>query len=539
MKENIKSHLRKEFWRRRVAPDAIDRHIPARAEYYTAPHLIDPDVDLFTQEDFMRENAPAAHDINSRYMSLRPVYDSREKTDADGNKIIGPDGLPETEWYITDFDRLETVRYALQYRINISKAAYMAGNGFWVNHEDHDHTTGEILNSHKDSAGLDIAWLELVRSLYLTGDGAIYLYILNGRLHYQVFSYLKGDILFPDIDQNRNPVLYRLYTLRGRRAVDVYASSFIDTWIEDTDPQSDRNSSWWQRVGGWFAPGANPRTAVRSADGWLRIAHTKTQTPDGYNQCTYWRIDDIPSGICQQEITSLEKAASFVADGVKSVSQAILFIKAPNIENLPATDSTGKVIGVRGAVDQLAHADAKFLTPPDLSNIATVDIANKLDSILKSSLTVNITPEIFRSGADSSAAMKLLFTDAIIWCKNNFPDLYPRLCDLVEVFKQLVAIIEIHGQGPQIAAMRTSCGCDFWIPQNDSEVLQREIDMVIARIKSRKAAMADAGNSHIEDYDQIRREWQEEQQLKSATLQNPKSDSQNFDNRLPGQSIPK
>ena len=63
--------------------------------------------------------------------------------------------------------------------------------------------------------------------------------------------------------------------------------------------------------------------------------------------------------------------------------------------------------------------------------------------------------------------------------------------------------------------MRTSCGCDFWIPQNDSEVLKRELDMVAYRLKSRKSAMSDAGNSHVEDYEQIIKEWKEELDIKA------------------------
>jgi len=516
---NIGSHLQKEYWKRRINPDALrDGHKALGNSYYVDPNINRDNGDycLLTQEDFCRENEPTAHDINSKYMSMRPIYGVRDKRDADGNVMKDEKGNPISEWYVTEFDKLETVRYGLQKRINLSKAAYMAGNGFWITHEDKKHDMGEILNSWKDSAGLDTAWQELVKSCYLTGDGAIYLYTLNGSLQYEVFSYLKGDVLFPDYDENRNPILYRLYTLRGRMAVDIYACGYIETWVQgDKEEDSEASLSWWRRFSGWFAKGLDWKSTVKSKDGWRRLSHRKTQIPNTLNQCVYWRIDDIPSGICELEISALERAASFVADGVKSTSQAILFLKAANIESLPQDDSTGKKIGVKGTVDELAVSDAKFLVPPDLSNIATTDIANKLDSILKSSLSVNITPEIFHSGADSSAAMKLLFTDALIWCKNEFTQLYPQLKYFVEVFKWLVSKLEIENGGAEIATMRTSCGVDFWIPQNDSEVLKREIDMVSARIKSRKAAMSDAGNSHIEDYEQIRTEWKDELEMKA------------------------
>lgn len=514
-KINISTHLKKEYWRRRVEPDAVERHIPMGAgDYYEMPHTsFDDDAfDNYTQEDFMRENTSSAHKINSKYMSLRPIYDVRTKKDAQGNILKDEDGKPIKEWFVAEFDKLETVRYGLQRRINLSKAAHLAGNGFWITHENKNHQSGETLNSWKDTAGLDTAWQELVQSCFLTGDGAIYLYMYGGSLHYQVFSYLKGDVLFPDYDQDHNPVIYRLYTLRGKRAVDIYACDYIETWIEG-DKESEKDQAWWVRFGGWFAKGLQWNSEVRSDDGWRRISHTQSQTPKGMNQCTYWRIDDIPSGVCEQEVCSLERAASFVADGVKSTSQAILFLKAANVESLPENDTTGKKIGVKGTVDELAASDAKFLAPPDLSSIANVDLNNKHDSILKSSMGVNITADVFRSGDPSTASMKLLFTDAIIWCKNIFPQFYPQLKCFVEVFKQLTdKVTESKGE---IATMRTSCGVDFWIPQNDSEVLKRELDQVSARVKSRQAAMSDIGNNHTEDYEQIRKEWEEELRMKA------------------------
>ena len=501
---NISSHLKKEYWRRRVEPDAVERHTPSGAcDYYVEPLFYgDTAYDLYTSEDFVRENTPSAHKINSRFMSLRPIYDCREVEQEDGTK--------RKEWYVSDFDRLETVRFGLQRRINLSKAAHFAGK-LWISHEDKNHDAGDVINSWKDSLGLETAWQELVSSCFLTGDGAIYLYQLDNRLCYQVFSYLKGDVLFPDYDENHIPILYRLYTLRGKRAVDVFACGYIETWIEG-DKDDERERSWFNKFGGWFAKGLQWNSEVRSEDGWRRISRRDTQISKNLTQCVYWRVDDIPSGICEQEICALETSASFLADGVKSTSQPILFLKAANIESLPDQDSTGKRIGVKGTVDEVAASDAKWLGVPDVSNIASIDIQTKQDSILKSSMSVNITSDVFRSGDPSSASMKLLFTDMILWCKNEYPKFYPQLQYLIEVFKALVAKIEGDGT---YAKCRTSCGIDFYIPQNDAEVLKMELDKVYAKVKSRKAAISDTDNGHLEDYEQIKREWEEELEMKA------------------------
>ena len=155
-----------------------------------------------------------------------------------------------------------------------------------------------------------------------------------------------------------------------------------------------------------------------------------------------------------------------------------------------------------------------------------------MESIRKATMSVDITPDIFRSADPSSASIKLLYADTIIWCKNMFVHLYPALVDIVDVTKYLVAILE----DDRIATMRTSCGCDFWIPQNDSETLKRELDQVYARVKSRKAAMADIGNTHIEDYKQIEEEWKKELSMKSEVSANDDT-KPNIDNNAIGKSI--
>lgn len=514
----IEDKLKKEYWRRRIHPDAKrKRHLPYASTYYVDPSLPSDGGDylLLTQEDLMREVEPSAHSINSDIMSTRPVYDVREVEikDESGNVVD-----TQSEWYIKEFDDVETVRFGWQKRIDLSKSAYVGGGGVWICHEDKNHENGELLSSWKDIIGLDMAWQELVKSCFLTGDGAIYLYRIGNTLTYEVFSYLKGDTLFPDYDDERRPILYRLYTLRGRKAVDIYACDYVETWIQDgtadkSDKEQEKMLNWWQRFGGWFAKGLDWNSTKVSDDGWRRLVHKDTQISKDLNQVVYFRIDDCPHGSAQMEIEALERASSFVAEGVKSTSQPILFIKAADIENLPEQDSHGKTIGVRGTMDELRAADAKYLGVPDVSNIATIDLANKKESILRTSLSTEITPDIFKSGADSSAAMSLLFTDEVIWGKNMMVQLYPQLRYLVEVFKALVDKVE--EKGGAIARMRTSCGVDFYLPRNEAERLKMELDMVYSKTKSRKAAMSDIGNSHPEDYQQIMAEWREELDIKS------------------------
>ena len=129
--------------------------------------------------------------------------------------------------------------------------------------------------------------------------------------------------------------------------------------------------------------------------------------------------------------------------------------------------------------------------------------------------------------------------------------IFPSVKTLMELFKRLVGKLE--GDPIGYSRMRLSVWQKIWIPQNESERVKIEIDQVVARVKSRKAAMQDIGNSYKGDYEQIKEEWEDEIRMKAeipaeakakyATTgdesggdEEGKSDD-TVDNRLPGKSI--
>ena len=84
---NISEHLKKKYWRRRVYGD-LPTELPTKSEYYYNDYLNEDNVTyrLMTQEDLLREIEPSAHDINSKYMSTRPIKEARTKLDENGNQ---------------------------------------------------------------------------------------------------------------------------------------------------------------------------------------------------------------------------------------------------------------------------------------------------------------------------------------------------------------------------------------------------------------------------------------------------------------------
>ena len=132
----INDHLKKQFIKRRIVGDTEPKP-PTNAEYYAYPddNPFDNRFQFLTQEDLKREIEPSAHDINSKYQSMRPIKELQERivdtVDENGNKIK----KTVSEWVITGFDDLETTRFGYQKRFATVKTSHMAADGFWIAQE--------------------------------------------------------------------------------------------------------------------------------------------------------------------------------------------------------------------------------------------------------------------------------------------------------------------------------------------------------------------------------------------------------------------
>lgn len=516
----ISDHIRdKKLWKRRIVGDMIPPE-PTGADYYERiPE--EPDGACFrylTQEDFMREIEPSAHDINSKYQSTRPVRELRERKiqrTGDNGELVEE---VKKEWVLTGWDDLETTRFGLQKRFSLTKSAHFAGDGFYIANEQTDqseesHRRFDNLNSWKDMAGYDCLLMEAALSCFQTGDYGAYVYATpDGSIEYTSFSYLDDYVIFPDVDENRNEVYYVLYKLKGKPAVDIYYVDAIETWVQTEIPDRRMSEaeyiksfgSWWEKVRYWFKNLSRDHTV--SEDGWHRVSRRETQIGAGLGQFVYFRVPDIPSGVAQEDISALERTASYVAEGVKSTTFDTMFIKATKIKSLPGVGGAGSVIGVEGDVESIKAADAKRIAPSDPSSVAAIDLKEKKDSIMHSTLSVIVDPEILRSGADSSSAMRLCFNDEVKWCMTMQPCFLKPLKKLIAIHKALVAKIE---GDDQYLKLRTSVGMNIWVPSNFSENVENTCKMVYAEILSRENGRHELDVNYPDDMTRIRKEQED------------------------------
>lgn len=523
---NISEHLKKDYWVRRVAPDSVSMYPtignnvgyrPAKLGGFGFSYV------NLTQDQFLNELSPNAHEINSKFMSQRPIF-KIEKTE-DGKSKYVFDG----------YDDLETVALSIQEMLVSKKVSHLTGKHFWLSNESDDEEAFENIRSWMDISGFWDGWTEAVRACERTGDSALYLYQDASGPNYEVFSYEKGDSLYPQVDDSGNPVLYRAYTLNGKPAVDIFSVKYKETWVKvDTDDEEQR--SWIDKV----------LRAVRgfnfqevSEDGYKLISRKDSQVGNDLLQVIYYKVPDIATGPVQDGICKLEKALSYVANEVKDMAFPILFLKSEKLVSLPPSKINGKTIGVKGTADSLAHSDGKFLAPPDMSNIATVHLKTLWENILRGSMSALVEPEVLKQGSDSSTSIRILFAPDVQWCQNRWVYYAKPNRQCVEVFKRLVGKQE--GEIQRYGDLRTSIGQEIWLPQNDTEELKRQLDMLYARAKSRKSVLQDIPDSHKGDYEQIMKEWEDELKMKqeySANKQDdPNPSEPDIDNKMDGKSI--
>jgi len=465
---------------------------PWRRRVYDARPNGGPAYKIMTQEDFLNEVCSAAHNINSPQMSRRPIYGPTGEKDKNGKE----------KWAIVGYDEVETVPIGKQESIISKKISHFAADGFWTASESEDEERFGTLMSWADTVGLKTAFIEVISSTFRTGDGAIYLYQTDDDddpIQYEVYGYEEGSVLYPNTTFDGKKSIARKYRFDNHDAVDIFTTETVETWMQ-LDPNGDDN----------IFP-LDGRTV--SDDGYTLVRKKDAQAGSNLCQCIYFRVDDIPSGPAQETIEKLEGAKTYVGEHLKGSAMPILFMKAEKTTSLPPSNLANKAIGVKGTADSIAHADAKWLAPPDASNIANLHIDGLEDDIRETCMSVKIDPEIIKQGSDSSATMKILYAPEVQWAQIHWPEVFKSAKQMMLVFKALVGKVEGDPRG--YGNMRISVGQNIYIPQNEAEALKMELDQVYARVKSRRSAMSDIGNTHKGDEGQIEKEWQKELTMKA------------------------
>ena len=511
---NIGELLKKKPWKRLVSEDAETRPMTNPMIYeITMNYDSGMTYQCLPEFDLMNECCEASHEINSDYMSKRPIYEVEKKSvketvlDSNGNPVLNADGTQKfttkevKKWVIKGYEDVETVRSGLTKMIVTQKTSHLAKNGIEIANEGEDKKRFDTFRAYKDISGIDSAWLLLINSALNCGDGAMYIYSNNGSIECKVFSPLEGDMLFPQKDEKGRPMLVRKYVLNGKNAVDIYSTEYIETWVQAAfDKEDGEDKKWWNNVKGWF----KNISTKKSDDGWYRITRTPAQLDNNTCQAIYLRVPDTPVGHAMMNINAWERGASYMSDKVRSTAFAKLFLKSAKIKNLPPLSSGEEVIGVENSdADLLKASSAEYLTPPDISNIADKNLNNIYDSIMQSTMSIDLQPEILKSGADSSQTLKLLLRREIQWCHNAWPHVRPSARNIIEVLKRFVAKIE---QDEEYNKLKVSVWNTPWMPVDEDSQADRATKLIYAGVLSQKSAREELNMQYTKEAEQINSE---------------------------------
>lgn len=505
----IEPLLKKKPWRRLLADDVIPRSI-TNGEYYDLPD--EPgglNYQYLSNEDLLKESVESAHAINSNLYSSRPVWDVIEKE----VEFINDQGVVEKktvmEEVIVGYDNVETVRAGDPEMILKQKASHLGKNGIELADEcGEDKEAFDILCSYMDSAGITNLWIDLLYAAGKCGDAAAYIY-RKGKsqdVAYEVFSPEDGNRLFPNKDEKGHDVMVRMYELNGRTAVDIHAPGEVSTWVkgdvEVKDPVVGSNhKSWWQTVKDWFR---GDRTLKKSKDGWTCVNVQESQIDEHTLQMVYLRFPDSFIGVAMQNINALDRALSYTSDKMRSTAFAKFMVKAFKIKDLPPLSSGEEVIGFEGDAETLKASDAKYVTPPDISNIAPINIKNIEDAIMKATMSVDLPPEILKSGADSSQTLKILLRREQQWCHIMWPKAYPAALHTVDIMKAMVD--KIKKGGGRFTGLRTSIWNTPWIPLDEDALADRVSKLSYASLISQKNGRRELRLQYVDDEEQIKKE---------------------------------
>lgn len=532
--KRISPLLKKKPWKRLVTPDA-DVPPPTCADYYEIP-ASEPDglrYQYLTEYDLLNESCEGAHLINAKYMSRRPIYEVQTRViqvpmkDAQGNPILNEDGSPKTEpkeikeWIITDYEDIETVRSGLPELIIKQKTSHLAKNGIEIANEGSEHKLFDTFRAWKDISGVDAGWMQSIYGCGKGGDGLLYQYVHNNTIEYTVFCTLFGDQIFPNKDDKGNDMNVRRYLLNGREAVDVFMDDYIETYVRgDISDENDNGiQTWWSVVKGWFKNISRKKTE----DGWTRISQTPSQLGKGICQAVYIRFDDSPIGPAMQNINAWERGASYVSDKMRSTAFSKLFLKSSKIKNLPPLSSGEEVIGVENADAEILKAsEAKYLAPPDISNLAEINLKNITDAIMQSTMSIDLQPEILKSGADSSQTLKLLLRREIQWAQVTWPQVRPAAKKIIEVLKALVAKIEGN---PDFAKLKVSVWNTPWMPVDEAAQIDNATKLVYAGILSKENARHELNLQYTDDAKYVKEEQEEELYRKTFISKKAEADA--------------
>lgn len=422
--------------------------------------------ELRTQADFYREFFPTSHKINHLKYYPNTLYVNKE-TGAYQAKVRS------------------RIAIGFQERILTKRKEALLGNNIGMKLIS-DATNQKMIDTLSffregwEEYDMEVAINEAIEEDYKIGDVAVYVYLDNGKPGWRVFSYNRGDTLYPHYDS-----LTGKLALLGRRYVqedwDGNPHEYLDV-IDRTSfatyKKKDDGEGW--ELEGEPKPHGFPDVPVR-----------------------YHRRDTGPVWTASQGIIDgYEIGISQFSENNAAYALRILYTLGGDMEVMTNTDGTPNRID---SIDP--NAKVGFLEPAQGADGAfakQLEIMEK--NIMRGSFAVE-TPEI-KSGADmSSRTVKMLFADSYLKALSDSIEYQQFLNGVVNLFK--FAYFTSENRASDTASFKVKAYLDPFIFLSENDVISGIQQLVAAGAMSKKTATEIAYNIGYSSPDEVNRLLQE------------------------------
>jgi len=422
--------------------------------------------ELRTQSDFIRQYYPTSHLINNIKYYPNSMYVNKE-TGSYQAKVRS------------------RIAIGFQERILTKRKEALLGNNVGMKLIS-DATSKKMIDTLAffregwEEKDMEVAINDAVDSDFLTADCAVYIYMDEGKVGWRVFSFKKGDVLYPHYDTLTGELALfgRQYFQedwdgKSRLYLDVVDKTSFVTYVQD------ENNAGWTMEG-------EPQ-------------------PHGFPFCpvAYHRSDDGPVWSASQSlIEGYEVAISQFAENNAAYALRILYTLGGDFEVMTNVDGTPNRID---SIDP--NAKVGFLEPAqgaDGAFVAQLGIMEK--NIMRGSFAVE-TPEI-KSGADmSSRTVKMLFADSFLKALSDSMVYQPFLNRIAYLFK--FGYFMEKNRIADVESFRVKTYLEPFIFLSENDVIAGIQQLVAAGAMSRKTATELAYNIGYSSPDEIDRILQE------------------------------
>ena len=455
----VKQILRKQSFRRAIpADDATGEiHYGGSPDYDSNAANLPIKYWYPTQDDFLREYDPSAHRINSIKYYPNIVW-TEQQTGAFKAKVRS------------------RVSVAWQRRIHTKRLVAVTGfdPDITLPRSKTDEASHEKLKLFKEgwaAKDMDAAIHLAIGADFKVGDVAIVGFKSKGKFGYRIFSYDKGDVLYPHYDPITGElgVFGRKFTVEETNPNDEAFTekvSYLDVWDDKYYMQYKQIPSW-------------EKSQKNNAE-WEVVVKPTTHKFRSI-PVAYHRYGEPVWAGSQSLIEQNELALSQLSENNAQFALRILYSLGAEFEMDTSSDGTPLQIS---STDP--NAKVGFLDNAEKSSSYELELNKQEKEIMRCSFAVE-TPEL-KSGSDiSSLTVKTMMQDSYVKALDDSKEYQSFLNDVVRIFAEGYGT-EI-GNEADMVSLGVKAKLQPWVFMSESECVNTVVQLVSVGVLSKRSAI--------------------------------------------------